>query len=30
MVFILAWWGVWHLLGGFVMSRFFRRLSPAS
>jgi BASS family bile acid:Na+ symporter len=30
MAFILAWWGVWHLLGGFVMSRFFRRLSPAS
>ncbi len=28
MAFILAWWGVWHLLGGFVMSRFFRRLAP--
>lgn len=28
MAFILAWWGVWHLLGGFVMSKIFRRLAP--
>lgn len=29
MAFILAWWGVWHLLGGFAMARIFRRLKHA-
>lgn len=24
MAFVLAWWGVWHLIGGYAMARMFR------